>query len=627
MKKIFSKVSIAFFVMLLLSCGKDKEKIVGNYDIIPLPQEIKLAKGDGFILKETTTISYPEGNTKLAQTADFLSEYIEFSTNMKLKTAPEVKSSNVIKLETGLNNSNPDAYTLTVNDNEIVIKGASDAAVFYGVQTLRKSIPAYSDGFDVLLPAVSIVDKPRFGYRGMHLDVSRHFFPVEFVKKYIDILALHNINTFHWHLTDDQGWRIEIKSHPKLAEIASMRKETLIGSLYNEEPHQYDGIPHGGGYTQEEIKDVVQYAQDRFITIIPEIDLPGHMLAVLSAYPELGCTGGPYDAATTWGIFDDVLCAGNDDVYTFLEDVFGEVIELFPSEYIHIGGDECPKTRWEKCPKCQARMKQEGIVTDAHSKKEEKLQTYMMSKVEKFLNDRGRRIIGWDEILQGGITPNATIMSWRGTEGGIEAARLNHDAIMVPGPYLYFDYYQARDKDSEPLAIGGYSPLDWIYSYNPVPDVLTEDQKKHIIGVQANLWVEYIKTTDQIEYMVIPRMAALSEIQWCNQDKRNFKAFMKRLPNMLSYYQKMDLNIAPHVFGVYSEVEKNKDNTLNVSLISLGDAPIFYTIDGTDPTETSTRYQSPITIPNSTELKAIAIHPNRANTPMLVELDKQEPIL
>ncbi len=392
---------------------------------------------------------------------------------------------------------NREGYVLTVKADRVTLNGQTENGVFYGIQTLRKSIPAETKATSILLPAGSIQDEPRFSYRGMHLDVGRHFFPIEFVKKYIDLLALHNMNTFHWHLTEDQGWRIEIKKYPKLTEIGAWRDRTVIGRNTEE----YDNTRYGGFYTQEQAKEIVKYAGERYITVIPEVDLPGHMLAALAAYPEMGCTGGPYEVCPRWGVFEDVLCIGNEKSMQFLEDVMAEIIDIFPSKYIHIGGDEAPRTRWEKCPKCQARIRTEKLKADKNHTAEDRLQSYCMTRIEKLLNSKGRQIIGWDEILEGDAAPNATVMSWRGSAGGIKAAQLGHDVIMTPNDYCYFDYYQSEDTRHEPFAIGGFVPLEKVYSLNPTAS-LTEEQAKHILGTQANLWTEYIPTSEQVEYMV-----------------------------------------------------------------------------------------------------------------------------
>lgn len=463
-----------------------------------------------------------------------------------------------------------------------------------------------AQGADVALPAVEIKDAPRFGYRGAHFDVSRHFFTIDEVKTYIDMLTLHNMNRLHWHITDDQGWRLEIKKYPKLTEIGSQRSGTVIGRNSGE----YDNTPYGGFYTQEQAKEIVDYAAERYITVIPEIDLPGHMLAALTAYPELGCTGGPYEVWRQWGVADDVLCAGNDQVLKFIEDVYSELIDIFPSEYIHVGGDECPKVRWEKCPKCQARIKALGLKSDKNHSKEERLQSFVINHIEKFLNDHGRQIIGWDEILEGGLAPNATVMSWRGESGGIEAAKQKHDVIMTPNTYLYFDYYQAKDTENEPFGIGGYLPIERVYSYEPMPASLTPEEQQYIKGVQANLWTEYIATFSHAQYMVLPRWAALCEVQWSTPDKKNYEDFLSRLPRLIKWYDAEGYNYAKHVFDVKAEFNPNPaDGTLDIILSTIDNAPVHYTLDGTEPTSASPVYDGVLKVKENVDFSAIAIRP------------------
>lgn len=520
------------------SCRAEKE---ADYQVIPLPQEVSLTQEKPFLLSKSVSITYPEGNALLKRNAEFLSGYIRQSTGY----APRVKAlkegetvKNAIGLGLDADIAGKEGYTLTTTSEGIRINGRTENGVFYGCQTLRKSIPAAAQGADISIPTGNIKDEPRFAYRGMHLDVCRHFFPLEFVKEYIDLLALHNMNTFHWHLTDDQGWRIEIKKYPKLTEIGSMRNRTVIGKARSGE---YDNTPYGGFYTQEQAKEIVKYAQERYITVIPEVDLPGHMLAALAAYPEMGCTGGPYEVCPRWGVFEDVLCIGNEKSMQFLEDVMAEIIDIFPSKYIHIGGDEAPRTRWEKCPKCQARIRTEKLKADKNHTAEDRLQSYCMTRIEKLLNSKGRQIIGWDEILEGDVAPNATVMSWRGSAGGIKAAQLGHDVIMTPNDYCYFDYYQSEDTRHEPFAIGGFVPLEKVYSLNPTAS-LTEEQAKHILGTQANLWTEYIPTSEQVEYMVLPRMAALAEVQWTQLEKKDYTNFTTRLAGLIGLYRRDGLN-------------------------------------------------------------------------------------
>lgn len=597
----------------LFSCESIKEVKEASYNTVPLPSEISKTNSDAFKLNSSTKIVFPEGNDKMKRNAEFLSEYLMMSVGVKPDITSSIHDNNIILLSLDLDNDNEEAYRINVNENAISISGSSEAGVFYGIQTLRKATPVGK--YAVSYPAVTINDEPRFGYRGTMLDIARHFQSVEFVKKFIDMIALHNINRFHWHLTEDQGWRIEIKKYPRLTEVGSMRSETVIGQNTGE----YDGIPHGGFYTQAEIKDIVNYAAERYITVIPEIDLPGHMLAALTAYPELGCTGGPYEVERTWGVFDDVLCPGKEHTFTFLEDVLTEVMELFPSKYIHIGGDECPKVRWEECPDCQNRIKELGL-KDAEHKKEFYLQSYVTARVEKFLNDHGRSIIGWDEILEGELAPNATVMSWRGMQGGIEAAKMNHDVIMTPTTYCYFDYYQTQFIDDEPFGIGGYVPVELVYSFEPAPDILTKEQKQHILGAQANLWTEYIKTSEHVEYMLLPRLAALSEVQWMQPDKKDYDEFLTRLPQLTLLYDKLNYNYATHVFDVHPLLTANFDNnSLDVSLSTIDNSPIYYTLDGTNPDENSNQYSEVLSIKESTELKAVSIRENGSKSKLYSE--------
>lgn len=587
-----------------LACS-DGKKTQGDYAIIPLPQEVAMQGSTPFLLKPSTPITYQEGDSEMEQTARFLASYIKEATGYE----PKVITGNAeksIHLSIASDIRNPEGYRLLVSENGIEIAGATNAGIFYGAQTLRKSIPATAEGMDIELPAVSINDYPRYAYRGMHLDVSRHFFPVDSIKRFIDMLALHNMNRFHWHLTDDQGWRIEIKKYPELTTIGAQRKETVIGRNSG----KYDGKPYGEGmfYTQDDIRDVIAYAQERFITIVPEIDLPGHQLAAITTYPELGCTGGPYEVWTQWGVSDDVICAGNEKAMTFLEDVLAEVIDLFPSEYIHVGGDECPKVRWKSCPKCQARIKAEGIKGDSKHTAEEYLQSYVISRMEKFVESKGRHIIGWDEILEGGLAPNATVMSWRGVGGGIEAAKQQHNVIMTPNSYLYFDYYQSGDTELEPLAIGGYLPLERVYQFEPTAGIPQEYQK-YVTGVQANLWTEYIPTFSQVEYMVLPRMDALAEVQWTNAPK-DFKAFLPRLVRMTELYDRLGYNYAKHIFDIRGTFSTdNNTGEVVVTLETEGNANIHYTLDGSQPTAESPKYDAPLHIKQNAEIKAVAIRP------------------
>lgn len=588
----------------------EKRTLNSDYEIIPKPLDVN-CKGDAsFLLKDGVAVIYPENNQKMQDNAEFLVDYVEKQTGVKLTSHAGMPVDGAICLTLDLNDDNAEAYKLIVNDKRVCISGASEAGVFYGIQTLRKSLPVAQD-INVNLSAVEIYDKPRFAYRGAMLDVARHFYTVDEVKTFIDMLALHNINRFHWHLTDDQGWRIEIKKYPKLMSVASERKETVVGRWYS---GIYDGKPYGGYYTQDELRDVIDYAAKRHITIIPEVDLPGHMQAALTAYPELGCTGGPYEVRTIWGVSQDVLCVGNDFTLQFVKDVLSEVADIFPSEYIHIGGDECPKVRWEKCPKCQERIKSLGLKSDAKHTKEQRLQSYMIQEAAKYLKEKGKRIIGWTEILEGGLVPDATLMSWIGESGGIEAAHQHHDVIMTPNTYLYFDYYQSKKVEDEPLAIGGYLPIEKTYNYEPMPKELTEEEQQYIKGVQANLWTEYIPVFSQVQYMVLPRLGAAAEVQWTDPSKKDYKDFLRRVPHLVAVYDCYGWNYATHVYDVNVDMKADTVNhVLNVQLSTMADDPIYYTLDGQDPTEKSLKYTKPFTIDQSVVLKTMAVHPDRTS--------------
>ncbi len=596
--------------------GAMAETAQARYDVVPLPLSVESVKGAPFLLTPDVKILYPAADEAMERNAGFLAGYV--ADNLGFTPAIEAynpagkqKKGGAPAIRLGLDSKveNSEGYRLTVTDKGVELAGSTPAGVFYGVQTLRKAIPVMprdSVAAAVELPAAVVADEPRFHYRGMLLDCGRYFLPMDAVKQFIDLMVMHNMNTFHWHLTDDQGWRIEIKKYPELTKIGSQRKETVIGRNSG----KYDGKPYGEGmfYTQDEIRDVIAYAQERFITIIPEIDLPGHQLAAITTYPELGCTGGPYEVWTQWGVSDDVICAGNEKAMIFLEDVLGEVIDLFPSEYIHVGGDECPKVRWKNCPKCQARIKAEGIKGDSKHSAEEYLQSYVISRMEKFVESKGRHIIGWDEILEGGLAPNATVMSWRGVDGGIEAAKQKHNVIMTPNSYLYFDYYQSTDTEHDPLAIGGYLPLERVYSFEPTAGI-PEEYQKYVTGVQANLWTEYIPTFSQVEYMIMPRMDALAEVQWTNAPK-DFKAFLPRLVRMTELYDRLGYNYAKHIFDIRATFATDGDKgEIVVTLETEGNADIHYTLDGSEPTATSPKYEAPLRIKENVEVKAVAIRP------------------
>ena len=531
-------VLLAAFMSFAGAMSADDNR-VADYNVIPLPQEVTLTQKGAFVLTGTTPIVYPEGDEQLKNDAQFLSDYIADVTALRLTTT-SAKVKNAITLRLNKKVQSKEGYVITVDKKGVVIEGATAAGVFYGVQTLRKSIPVDKSLTEVTLPAVMLKDAPRFGYRGVMLDCARHYFPVKFVKQFIDLIAMHNMNVFHWHLTDDQGWRIEVKKYPGLAKIGSVREKTVLG--HNSDV--FDDTPYGGYYTPEEAREIVKYAADRFITVIPEIDMPGHMIAALAAYPDMGCTGGPYKVSPIWGIMPDVLCLGNEKTYQFCEDVLSEMMDIFPSEYIHLGGDETPNVRWKECPKCKALMAKENLTPG-------KLQGYFTNRIEKFVNSKGRRIIGWDEILDGDINQSATIMSWRGTAPGARGAKMGHDVIMSPSSHVYFDYYQTRQGESqweEPLLIGGNLPIERTYSLEPVPEGADAETASHIIGVQGNLWTEYIAGPSLAEYQVLPRMGALSEVQWRPQGQKDFENYKVRQTRMLKLYDAYGLVYAKHMW-------------------------------------------------------------------------------
>lgn len=544
-------LSIVVTMFLLHGCKAPVQHGADEYSIIPQPLSLTLLPGE-FKIEGNTKIVVSEKTDDVMIAAEFLSGMIAPGggdiSEITLKKRPSAGSINLV-IDSGMETSS-EGYLLEVTKQKIVISAASAPGLFYGIQSLRQLMPPSIEArqvteYPLVIPACRIEDKPRFVYRGMHLDVGRHMFPVEYIKRYIDMLALHKMNTFHWHLTEDQGWRIEIKKYPLLTEIGSIRKETLIGHG-GRPPFKYDGIEYGGYYSQEEVKDIVEYARSRFVTIIPEIEMPGHSLAALAAYPQFSCTGGPHEVATRWGVFDDVYCAGKEETFGFLEDILTEVIGLFPGTYIHIGGDECPKARWEKCPDCQARIEAEGLA-DEHE-----LQSYFIRRIEQFLVSKDRKLIGWDEILEGGLAPEATVMSWRGIAGGIAAARQGHDVIMTPNGQMYLDHYQC-EPEGEPLAIGGYTPLEEVYGYEPVPGELTEAEQKYILGVQGNLWSEYLSSPEYMEYMAYPRFFAVGEIAWTDPAKKDFDDFVGRLKAQMPRYDAIGIN---YFKGEYYDTRK-----------------------------------------------------------------------
>ncbi len=486
--------------------------------IIPKPADLKVQEGS-YEITAATPLIYDQSNQDLNRIAQFLNTHLDKYYHIRLNPAPGAKTGVLLKLDAS-SKMGKEGYTMKVDKKGIVITASAPNGIFYGIQSLKQLLPAEASA-KLNVPFLEITDEPRLAWRGLMLDVGRHFYPVYYIKKFLDNMAMYKLNTFHWHLTEDQGWRIEIKKYPKLTEISHWRDETILGHARTSKT--YDGIGYGGFYTQDQVQDIVKYAAERYITVVPEIEMPGHSSAALAAYPELGCTGGPYEVKKTWGVMKDVYCAGKEETFSFLKDVLDEVCDLFPSTYIHIGGDECPKDAWKQCAACQKRISDEGLA-DEHQ-----LQSYFIQRMEKYLQTKDRKLIGWDEILEGGIAPEATVMSWRGVKGGIEAARQKHDVVMTPNSHMYFDYYQSENKEAEPLTIGGYLPLEKVYGYEPVPEELTAEEAKYIIGVQANLWTEYISNIKYLEYMAFPRVCALSEVAWSPVKAREFTDFEKRM--------------------------------------------------------------------------------------------------
>ena len=592
-----------FFLIIfgIISCSSLNTNLErdSNLSIIPKPQFVKVSPGK-FTIVPNTSIIYDDEFSNLEILSSYLNSYLDRSSGFKLLSKQKnnsIKNSIYFKFDKTIKNK--EGYKLTATGEGVVISASSANGIFYGIQTLFQLLPVeiYSQNkTDFLLdvPFVEIRDEPRFKWRGIHLDVGRHFYNKEYIKKYLDYLAMHKINRFHWHLTEDQGWRIEIKKYPKLTKIGAWRKETMG-----------NGKPHGGFYTQEDIKEIVKYAADRFITIIPEIEMPGHSVAALAAYPELSCTGGPFEVETTWGVHKDVYCAGNEKTFQFLEDVLSEVMTLFPSKYIHIGGDECPKDRWKECTKCQARIKNEKL------KDEHELQSYFIKRIEKFLNSKGRQIIGWDEILEGGLAPNAVVMSWRGIQGGINAAKQNHDVIMTPGSYCYFDHYQGNPAN-EPKAFGGYLPLTKVYSYEPIPKDINIHEAKHVLGAQANLWTEYLPKFENVEYMLMPRISAIAEVNWTKKEAKNLDDFICRMDKQFKRYEFLNANYAKSAYNVtIASHFNNKTNTLDIELSTeISNTDIFYTLDGTTPTNNSIKYSSPLKINKTVTVKAVSYKNN-----------------
>ena len=582
-----SNFLLYLIISLFFSCSQDtiQQKEIG---IIPKPLFQELDKGVFIMDEKVLLVSDP----KLSEVSDYFKIYLEENYQIEFNAQKGIK-----KIIFTINDTipNEEEYELKIEEENIFIESKNARGAFYAVQSLIQLLPLPSDLNSFKIPCLRIKDQPQFTYRGMHLDVGRHFFSVDFIKKYIDLMAKLKMNTFHWHLTEDQGWRIEIKKYPKLQEIAAYRKETLIGH-YNDQPHQFDGKPYGGFYTQEQIKEVVAYAKTRQVTIIPEIEMPGHSQAAIAAYPELGCTGEQVEVATKWGVFDEVYCP-KESTFKFLEDVIDEVVSLFPGKYIHIGGDEAPKTNWKNCEYCQKLIRKEGL-EDEHG-----LQSYFITRMEKYINSKGKQIIGWDEILEGGLAPNATVMSWRGTKGAVQAAKEGHDVILTPGSHCYFDHYQS-ENENEPLAIGGFLPLEKVYHFNPIPEGLTDKEAKHVLGAQGNVWTEYMQTEKQVEYMAFPRAIALSEVLWSSPKHKNYSDFIHRLEQYQKRLDQLEVNYANHIYSVKGELINSKGNLAYQLSTTSSSYPIYYSTDKSFP---SKLYSTPITVDTSMHIKAIVL--------------------
>jgi hexosaminidase len=536
-------ILILLALTLAVACSEKKQP--QPFSVIPMPNDVTLAEGSFNVAG--ALVSYDENVD--AQSAKAIDGFVQTLKTVTGKPMNGKGGDGTIHF--GLNpNLGAEEYFLQVKPDGVNVEASAFGGFFYAIQTLKQMLPAEVYGSQKakaawLLPCVTILDSPRFDYRGIHMDPCRHFWTIEETKRYIDIAATYKLNRLHWHLTEDQGWRMEIKKYPKLTEVGAWRSGTCIGKDFDSN----DGIRYGGFYTQDEMREIVAYAAERNITVIPEVDLPGHMVAALAAYPELGCTGGPYEVWTRWGVSDDVLCVGKEETFTFLQDVLTEVMDIFPSEYIHIGGDECPKDRWKECPLCQARIKALGIKAHGDISAEQELQCYVTARIQKFLNEHGRKIIGWDEILEGDLAEGATVMSWRGTQGGIEAANRGFDVVMTPNSHMYIDYYQSQERDKEPLCIGGLVTVQKLYSYEPY-EGMTPGTEDHILGVQANLWTEYVTSPEFLEYMLLPRMCALSEVQWCDAARKDYARFDASLDHTFKMLDVMGYTYAKHVRGI-----------------------------------------------------------------------------
>lgn len=588
--------------LLAVACNK---RVVADYNVIPQVQNLSVKDGDVYVFDSSRKLVYDNQDSRrsLELFAQDLEELVGIRPSVAAGTSEDAKGNVYFTL--GLQDGGKEAYTINVSSDGILVQAVAPEGIYRATRTLLKSVGTEKTS-SVEFPSAEVSDWPRFGYRGLMLDVSRHFSDVEMVKRTIDMLALHQLNIFHWHLTDDQGWRIEIKSHPELTEVGAWRDDTVVGRYLGGTDYPTDGKRHGGFYTQEQIREIVAYAKERYIEIIPEIDLPGHTSAVLAAYPQLGCEDKEYKVANRWGVIRDVLCAGNPASLDLFKDIMDEVCDLFPGKYIHLGGDECVKDRWKACPKCQKKIRELGLKDVGRYSKEDYLQSWFMGEVASYVQSKGKRVIGWDEILEGVPMDDSVIMSWRGTEGGITAARMGHDVVMTPTSDMYFDQSQTLASQLEEIPVGGFINVMKVYSYEPLPASLTPEQQKHILGCQANVWCEYMPEERIRQYQMLPRLAALSEVQWTMPERKNYKDFLKRLPKMLSIYDHYGYNYAKHIFDVACSYSVNVEKGyLEVSLSTLGNDPIYYTLDGTSPqTKKAMLYDdTPIVISSPSELK------------------------
>lgn len=588
--------------LLAVACNK---RVVADYNVIPQVQYLSVKDGDVYVFDSSRKLVYDNQDSRrsLELFAQDLEELVGIRPSVAAGTSEDAKDNVYFTL--GLQDGRKEAYSINVSSDGILVRAVAPEGIYRATRTLLKSVGTEKTS-SVEFPSAEVSDWPRFGYRGLMLDVSRHFSDVEMVKRTIDMLALHQLNIFHWHLTDDQGWRIEIKSHPELTEVGAWRDDTVVGRYLGGTDYPTDGKRHGGFYTQEQIREIVAYAKERYIEIIPEIDLPGHTSAVLAAYPQLGCEDKEYKVANRWGVIRDVLCAGNPASLDLFKDIMDEVCDLFPGKYIHLGGDECVKDRWKACPKCQKKIRELGLKDGSRYSKEDYLQSWFMGEVASYVQSKGKRVIGWDEILEGVPMDDSVIMSWRGTEGGITAARMGHDVVMTPTSDMYFDQSQTLASQLEEIPVGGFINVMKVYSYEPLPASLTPEQKKHILGCQANVWCEYMPEERIRQYQMLPRLAALSEVQWTMPERKNYKDFLKRLPKMLSIYDHYGYNYAKHIFDVACSYSVNVEKgSLEVSLSTLGNDPIYYTLDGTSPqTKKAMLYDdTPIVISSPSELK------------------------